>query len=291
MCESLHKREGALRETWDLQKFLQTSMQDGADQEGDAGDGNVPNMVRREQVTDTDHKTFKAADAALKSCYFWSYLKFILIVEGVLEDLSRWAEACPCHGWSKPCPLRGRRAPEAACGAFDEFIQGTLSVASSMFVAAASGLAHSSREWRQLSADWQVACDLIEAEMETKCAHWRELPWLLCGVAHPNSEKARAAGRKALLMFDDDRVDPQRLQARRHRMSARFLSRAYRGCPGSTHDIALRPLLEDFVAGGGLEEPDMKPLREWLGALRLVRIVERATEATPLQIKFAELVE
>ena len=198
----------------------------------------------------------------------------------MVEDLSRWCEACPCHGFEVPCPLRGRRAPEAAVGAFEKFVEETVGAAASMFVAAAAGLGHGSQEFRQLSSDWQVAVDLVEAEMATKCAHWRELPWLLCGAAHPASETARAVARRALEMFDDARVDPQRLYTRRHRMSCRFLSRAYQGT--SESDVPLRPLLEDFAIGASLESPEMKPLREWLGALRLVRIVERATEASCL---------
>ena len=279
MC---HKREGALRETWSLQAFLSTSRPDGGEQAAEpAGDhADAPNVARREQVSDTDHKIFRTADGAIKSSYFWSYLRFLLIIEGMLEDLSRWAEACPCHGWDVPCPLRGRRAPEAAIGVFETFVEETVGPASSMFVAAAGGLGHGSQEWRRLSSEWQVAVDLVEAEMATKCAHWRELCWVLCGAAHPATETARAAARRALEMFDDARVDPQRLYTRRHRMSCRFLSRTYQGCTQS--DVALRPLLEDFAIGASLEGAEMQPLREWLGALRLVRIVERATEVSRL---------
>ena len=240
-------------------------------------------MVRREQTTDSDQKTFRTADAAIRSAYFWSYNKFLLIVEGVLEDLSSWAEGCPCHGFSREgrdCHLRGRRAPEAAGGHFEFFLQTTMGAASSMFIAAASGLGHNSREWRELSADWRAACDLIEAEVEAKTSNWRSLPWYLCALASPDPDEARACARRAMEMFDDPSTDPHRLFGRHHRMSARFLSWQYLGHRGSDHDPPLRPLLRDFAMGAGLEEPEMKPLREWLGALRLVRIVERATEVS-----------
>lgn len=49
-----------------------------------------------------------------------------------------------------------------------------------------------------------------------------------------------------------------------------------------------RHLVDQFVLGANMvKHDDMRPLREWVGALRLIRIVERETEADfcPKKIK------
>ena len=263
VCESFHRREGALRTSWSLERFLATSRPQaggprgraGPDTNTDALEGEAP-LEGSDQGQGDDQLTFRKADSAIRSSYFWSYNKLILILAGVLEDLSSWCEGCPCHNKSsagRDCPLRGRRAPEAACGEFKRWLDETMSTAASMFLAAASGLGHNSREWRELSTDWNTACDLIEAEVQTKSSHWRSLPWLLCGVASPNTEEARATARLAIEMFDQESTQPHHLAARRHRISARFLSWNYHG--SSSSDVPLRPLLRDFVMGASLEEP------------------------------------
>ena len=258
VCEALHRREGALRESWNLQKFLTISLH-GHEQD------DAETAPAQSGAGNDDQVTFKKADGAIRSSYFWSYLKFLLIVEGVVEDLSSWTEGCPCHGHAREahdCALKGRRAPEAACGAFKRFLDTTMATASSMFIAAASGLGHNSKEWHELSADWNTACDLIEAEVEAKAGHWRSLPWSLCAIAVPDSNEARGWARKAIEAFDCVSMEPQHLLARRHRMSQRFLSFNYKGT--SPDDVPLRPLLRDFVMGASLDEDNMEPLREWL---------------------------
>ncbi|CAE7355853.1 unnamed protein product [Symbiodinium sp. KB8] len=278
VCRALHKREGALRTGWSLRKFLRIARSSTDGPEG-AADGDVgTSRGKKTQLSDGDHKTFKAADSAWTSRYFWSYLKFILLLGGIVDDLSTWGEACPCHAWSKQgCPLRGRRAPECATGAFDTFLQGVLATASSLFVACAAGLGHGSPEWVQLNRDWHTAVDVISTELRAKTSHWKELPWLLCGIAFPESDRARSVARAAIAKYDNpDRVDPLTVYARRHRMTQRFLKSDYESHDDA--DVPLRGLLESFIQGSILDDEDMKPLREALGALRLVRVVERSTE-------------
>ncbi len=86
------------------------------------------------------------------------------------------------------------------------------------------------------------------------------------------AERARAIARTAMRMFDDQQnMDALITFGRRHPLSQRFLRR----------DRPLRSLLEQFVQGADLTtDAELEPLREWVGALRLIRIVERETEAT-----------
>ena len=137
VCEALHRREGALRTRWNLQRFLK--------------DGE-------------ESKSFLACDRAIRSPYFWCYLKMVILLHGLVNDLSSWAEGCECHNFERPCPLRGRRAPECAAGHFQEFLNKTMVTAQSLFIAVAAGLGENSPECRKLQAEWNIGVDCIITE-------------------------------------------------------------------------------------------------------------------------------
>eukprot|EP00438_Fugacium_kawagutii_P008672 Skav218415 [mRNA] locus=scaffold4660:8100:9778:- [translate_table: standard] len=252
VCESFHKLEGALRTHWDLRKFLAGN----GDNDGEAS-GN--------------RELFAKADSAIRSNFFWAYLKFVLLIHGVINDLGLWSEGCPCHGHKdSSCPLKGRRAPELAAGFFWTFLHQTFCTASSVFSAIAAGLGERSQEWEWLSTDYNMACDIAIAELQVKTVHWGQLPWLLCGLGMPDCEVARSCARKAIAAYENDSIDALHAMARRHPMVKRFLK------PGGE----LRYLVDQFLLGANMaKDDDMRPLREWVGALRLIRIVERETEA------------
>lgn len=107
------------------------------------------------------------------------------------------------------------------------------------------------------------------------------LPWLICGIAVDDVEKARSIARRCIQLFEDSATDPMSLFGKKHIMAKRFLQYEYVGSDES--DIPLRPLLDEFVNGVPLNDAALLPLREWVGALRLLRIVERLTEASLLQ--------
>lgn len=240
VCECLAKREGALRSRWRLDAF--------------SGSTNDSSALS---------KTVELANLAVLSPFFWAYLKAMMLIHGVLNDLSTWAEACPCHEWAFPgCPLRGRRAPECADGVFDRFLGTTLGVASSLLMSAGAGLEE--KDWESLSIDWNTAIDIVAAELRAKTHHWGRLPWLLCGLALPEPEEARSVGRRCVELFDLSGTNAMALHGRKHSISKRFLSQ----------EGPLRRLVDDFLQGGDMEGE----LREWVGALRLVKIVERDIE-------------
>ena len=202
VCSAFHKLEGALRSHWNLKRFLSV-------RGGDEDDGS---------------DLFARADSAIRSPFFWAYLKFVLLIHGVINDLSSWCEGCPCHGFSSErCILRGRRAPELASGMFIRFLTETFATASSMFTAVASGLGESSQEWEALSKDWNCACDIAVAALHVKTSHWSQLPWLLCGLGMADPEAGRAAGRKAVELYQSCENDALSASARRHPMTQRFL--------------------------------------------------------------------
>ena len=113
-------------------------------------------------------------------------------------------------------------------------------------------------------------------ETKLKTVHWKKLPWLLCGIAVHEAELGRAIARTAMRMFDDEQnMDALITFGRRHPLSQRFLKKNHQ----------LRALLDEFVQGADLAtDPNLQPLREWVGALRMIRIVERETEAPELHL-------
>lgn len=205
VCESFHKLEGALRTQWDLRKFLAGN--NGNDEEASG-----------------NRELFTKADSAIRSSFFWAYLKFVLLIHGVINDLGLWGEGCPCHGHKDhSCPLRGRRAPELAAGFFWTFLHETFCAASSVFSAIAAGLGEQSQEWEWLSTDYNIACDIAVAELQVKTVHWGQLPWLLCGMGMPDCEVARSCARKAIAAYENESLDALHAMARRHPMVKRFL--------------------------------------------------------------------
>ncbi|CAJ1427832.1 unnamed protein product, partial [Effrenium voratum] len=235
VCEAIQKREGALKARWSLSSFLRVGHNLPAedDEEG-------PAPFARATAT----ANFNLADEAIRSPYFWCYLRMILLVHGMINDLGTWAEGCSCHGFSRRgnCQLKGRRSAECAAGVYDDFLDTTLAVASSFFAVAVAGLAPEGDEWNNLHSDWNCAFDVIATEVRTKCAHWRQLPWLLCGVSLPEQEHARAIARKAIRLHDDEsKMDALTLAGRKHPLSQRFLRYSFTPVDGDPDAVPLRP--------------------------------------------------
>ncbi|CAJ1378576.1 unnamed protein product [Effrenium voratum] len=234
VCEAIQKREGALKARWSLSSFLRVGHNLPAedDEEG-------PAPFARATAT----ANFNLADEAIRSPYFWCYLRMILLVHGMINDLGTWAEGCSCHGFSRGnCQLKGRRSAECAAGVYDDFLDTTLAVASSFFAVAVAGLAPEGDEWNNLHSDWNCAFDVIATEVRTKCAHWRQLPWLLCGVSLPEQEHARAIARKAIRLHDDEsKMDALTLAGRKHPLSQRFLRYSFTPVDGDPDAVPLRP--------------------------------------------------
>ena len=206
------------------------------------------------------------SDSAISSRWFWSYLDFIILCAGAIEELSSWAEGCECHGHTRQhCVFKGRRSPELATGVFSKFLKQQCALASSEFLVASAGL--DDRERGALMKEWQSAMEIITTVLRVKTAHWKTLPWILGGVASGDEGLARAAARRACDLFAH--TDSP---GRNHPLSAKFLA-----------DGPLRDELEMFL--GGVKRADLQLLRQHLGALSLVRVVERQTEGMHRDIK------
>lgn len=215
-----------------------------------------------------------AISAAVGDPLFWAYGELVLHLGDWLETLSSWCEGCHCHedhcDATTRCQWKGRRAPELAAESLTGIAKRFADHCSTGCALLASKLPKG--QSAQLVADWNVASDAVLTQFQLKLAHWNALPFLLCGLGHHQEEFARAAGRRCLELFEMNKGNPQ------HRMTLRFLHPDFEG--DEPEDLPLRSQLEEFVHGCDLDA--LPELRQWVWALRSIKVSERQTEACPL---------
>ena len=226
--------------------------------------------------------------SALKSKMFWSYSSMLLSLQDCIEGLQSWSEACPCHGFpvgqsrflrgkdfskalgGKPCafascPMRGKRAPELACGAlhalFKELAEETKK---SWMTWRCDGL--TAEETQLLLSDFSIGQERISTFLQLKLMFWRQLPWALAGILHHDSAIARDAAAQCLHQYD---MNPESIGAK-HR-----LSRLYCAALAQQPD-SLRDQLQSFVEGCDLLT--LQPLLKHLLPLKFIPCVERWVE-------------
>ena len=253
-AKALRDGRGALVSTWSLRRFEA------------AGSWSTASVVTELATT---------FDEAVRSSYFWAYVEFIIYVNGALEEMSSWAEGCPCHSEHKAsCCFNGRRSAEMAAGAFLEFVHTQCALATSYFLVVSTGLQE--EDQANLLSDWTVAMECLTTEVRLKTAHWQGLPWMLAGLALPDDEAARAIGRKAIRLFE---MQLEQLpQQAHHLLTRRFLDPNFAG-PGES----LRSELDDFL--GGATRRSLPNFCCYVGSLALMKSVERTTEGMHRDIK------
>ncbi len=153
------------------------------------------------------------ADSAILSGRFLAYCVAVDACGEVLDGLSTWAEGCICHtkfpvlrgyvrhiheegdeqanrGQTKKdrCPLRTMQAPALAAGAHFVLLRCLLGMGQNHLVLDphVAGLCNEDRSLilRVFAA---FRRHLIFG-FNIKLSMWRQLPWLLCGLAHPDHE-------------------------------------------------------------------------------------------------------
>jgi len=166
------------------------------------------------------------ADKAITEKTMWAYCVMLAFVSQVLLGTMAWAELCPCHPkpfhfespprWTRrkrmyertkhrDCPFETRRAAEAAAGDLEEEVARLFRIAQQMLLLceAMEGL---SEDVMTLIIDDFVAlrrhCLFV---FKVKFSFWRQLPYVLFGIAHFIPEKARSCARRALRLAN--RID------------------------------------------------------------------------------------
>jgi hypothetical protein len=277
LCQIL-PLERTLRYAWDKDKFLFGAGNEEAVREGE-GELKVVNV----------HK----ADRAIRSDLFWGYSKVLNSVGELLDEVCGWAEACPCHGGRpvlrtfaahaqnrqrqhhirqrqpNPCPLCTCRAPELAAGAL-ECVVGSLMEAAHGNLLMDPLISRLTPEGRHLAlTDFVLARQHIAYFLRQKLlGPWRQLPYVLHGVAHADSDQARLCARRALDLFDASATS-----SKHHALTLELCR------PGSSG----RTALEAFLGGSPLSS--LPGLLVTVAPLRFVPVTERWIESRHARVK------
>ena len=122
----------------------------------------------------------------------------------------------------------------------------------------------------RLFRDWTAGRARLWVETVCKFAYFRQLPWCLLGLSHPERVKAiAAAAQHALRMYDLGGPGVW------HKQSQRFLSPTF--C-GTAADPGLRQLVVRLARAKSSLDDGMEPLNVWLARMSCVRMSERTVE-------------
>ena len=276
-CKALRLRKKALTKFWDEAKFAGEAP---SNPENSATDGKHRKL---------DAKFVKICTKAIHSKMFWAYMDFIIVLHGFIDELSSWCEGCSCHEaengektWHKRrkaidktlhgrgvsaenCVFKGRRANELADDFLERVLRRLVSLCATSIIPEVD---LPPEDQRILLQDWNASSDIIIATLQIKLSYWRNLPHKLAGLAVDDEDRARVIAQECVDLFE---LAP----GNHHRMTLRFLDYHFQG--DYDHDIPLRPQLDRFIAGEALK--NLPELQTWIMGLRLIRIVERPTEA------------
>eukprot|EP00974_Lingulodinium_polyedra_P015013 1452633-Lingulodinium_polyedra.AAC.1 len=200
--------EGSLRFAWDKDRFVGGG---GMAQPGpEDTDGFGAKGMRLDIV-----------DRAISGKLFWAYTHMADYIAEALLHLMRWAESCPCHGCDltlrgaarhqsaglrsrigqAACCMASRRAPECAAGQLMVMARRLLNTANTAVLMAPSTLACDEADRLLILGDLARARRHILLQMQLKVSFWRQLPWVLWGVAHHSRTVAEECAKRALRLF------------------------------------------------------------------------------------------
>ncbi|CAE7788549.1 unnamed protein product [Symbiodinium sp. CCMP2592] len=243
--------------------------------------------------------------AVLKDPVFFGYFDMILMLSGCIEQVSQWAESCPCHqdlqlssgfrrfenrgryeaetnfrrarrqlraffaSQAETCVMRGKRLPELVA-------DGLQLVLANFSDLALTGLMQEHRphisdaDWATLVADFEHGRSHAELEFSLKLDWTRRLPWKLALLGHRDVAKARRELRLVIQEFDSQIPE---LQLHHHSLTRHLLLKS-----GN-----MRRDIDMFLAGRSLQQ---LPRLEFVAAcFRLVQITERSFEAAHSIVK------
>ena len=149
---------------------------------------------------------------ALESNLFFGYLDMLLLLHKAVQHLRAWTEGCECHGrvahlggdgqdMYQKCPLRSLRAAEVACGDLSQLMKTTFSLVEGQLLRCCR-VPTSPDEWGQIVHDLKQGLAGVSAILALKLQCWQELPWIACGLAHYNEQKAMYCCQAALQQWE-----------------------------------------------------------------------------------------
>ena len=232
-------------------------------------------MPKDGQAQDDFSVQYDRIDEAIRSSYFWAYLKMIQVLMETLQCLQRWAEGCECHydlleesgvapevrRIAAACPLRGRRAPSLASGDFMKVAADCLRTSAAEVVVTCVQQTVPEKLRSLIVRDFEKARAFILFILEIKTAHYGTQPWQSFAIGHLNENLARRAWTSAVNFA---------------------ITRAQLGepCHGRLCKILQDPLHtqgQNWFSGGAIGPEDVA-LRQFVVSCRLPFTAERRVE-------------
>ena len=148
---------------------------------------------------------------------WWLYIDVLLQLHSCLHSLAGWCETCECHGHmylgktrrrretalakafnssKSSCPLKGKRAPQLACGDEQAFLDSLSQASMSKLMMSKCSVPPGS--WGATAEDFAHDCSYIRLGLSTKLNYFKQLPWCLAGLAHPAPQKAQVVAQRCL---------------------------------------------------------------------------------------------
>ena len=162
------------------------------------------------------------ADEAILSERFWAYARMVDAVVRLLKTTSDWGESCACH-WAEvglervsrhsrrkrfqaaygaaSCPMRTMQAPACAAGFHFELLSRFAETAHTDLLMDPAFALLGEEDRASVLADFARARSHITTSFRLKLSHWRQLPWVLFGLAHWEEERAAECARRALALY------------------------------------------------------------------------------------------
>ena len=255
------------------------------------GSGRKCLRIRSEEAK---NKKINVADvtAIAKDDLFFTYLKFILLVDEITMALSAWAQFCMCHedllhnprsnmnkrrrakrrrfnvgsgeDGTCGCIMMGRRLPELVVGKLEELLK-TLCNQTLVKLLTQERRGLTPEQWAIVQSDFEIAKGVLESGLRIKFDWLRRLPWSLAGMAHYDVSISRHCGRAILTEFDSLPLD---VKPKSHRKILALLG---------DHEGSLRNDFVKYINGASLHQLPL--LEAQILPYRFVLIIERYIEA------------
>ena len=204
--------ERSLRFAWDKDRFLFGNPL-GNEEAVREGEGELKSV--------NVHKV----DRAIRSDLFWAYTRALDMVGELLDEVCRWSESCPCHGRPPQlrgpdrhggsrgniraqqrevtCPMSTCRAPELASGTLEQILSQLMGVAHGELLLDPLVSRLPDDERQLVLTDFVLARQHVAYFLRQKLlAPWKQLPYVVHGIAHADANVARACAQRALALYD-----------------------------------------------------------------------------------------
>ncbi len=205
VCECLLRVEG-LRDTWDMNKYVY------------AADSGHTSVIA---------KTIHIVDRAIRSVWFWEFMRVVTFLSKAIHHFSQWSGGCPCHdaeelvvqkfirpkrlrsmmgleggGDGQRCPFKGRRAAELARGEQVEQLKLIFDTNPVINQDLPLTIRNS------LQDTWEIGKSVVVQSFATKVGYWQSLPYKLAVLGSLDEEVARDGMRVARELHQQSSTQP-----------------------------------------------------------------------------------